>query len=89
VEELFFEGVECGDIEVVNSYFLKGFDIGQAFFRLGRLTWLEFERWESWNTFVIREYDDFLRIEALGDGEFRITKLDTLETGQDTSTAGK
>ena len=75
IEELKYSGIEGSDIEIVNTYFVTGFDIGMKATKYGRLTNLQFVAWNSWNTFTIRENDVDLVVRVKPNDKITVEKI--------------
>jgi len=57
IEKLSFEGRECSDISITNSYFFNNFKIGDAIEYKGELASIKFLEWLSYNSFKIKIYE--------------------------------
>ena len=76
IEEMAYSGVEGSSIKSINTNFITGFEIGEKVLKMRRLTNLQFEKWDSWNSFLVKESDTLLKIRIKQNGNFSVEKLD-------------
>lgn len=76
IEEMAYSGIEGSNIKSINTSFITGFEIGAKVLKMRRLTNLQFENWDSWNTFLVKESDTLLKIRIKQNGNFSVEKLD-------------
>ena len=75
IEKLSFEGWECSDIFITNSYFYKAFKIGDLLKLKGELGYIEFLEWLSFDSFKIQIHKKDYFVKILKNGNCRFTKL--------------
>jgi hypothetical protein len=73
IEELEFRSFECKEINIINTYYLLGSEIGPKMCMEG-LSQPSFEGWKSWDSFVISEKGTQLLFKIKKYGEFEISK---------------
>lgn len=75
IEKLSFEGIECSDISITNSYFYNTFKIEDLLKLKGELASIEFLEWLSYDSFKIQIHRNDYIVKIQENGNCKFTKI--------------